>query len=178
MAVKGDRTPSSLLVFSFAFACALSAGVLAALALVIGSEPNAELSWFLSPSTMAELVFISILVSLPYSAVGAIGGGTLAVVAIRTWTSSSRWVWIRRGCLWGFVLGACSSGAYLAFPGALGAPDLWMFLALLASVGAIAGAPSGALVGAYCHLMKERATRARVSSKDGCVSRDTRAGTF
>ncbi len=134
-------------MFGTAVAVSVTAGVLLAILLVMYSDPSQSRATLLDARQLMDVVALSAVASLPVSLLAGIIGGVLVVrssseLAARSRRSRARWGWIR-----GTYVGILVTSAYFLVIGGLH----WGVL-LLASLGGMAGAAAGAMVGACCFI--------------------------
>jgi len=146
-------------VVAFAVLCVMCVAALTASVLVATSQGLRSLSLLRITSGWLELVEISIFASAIPGATGAIVGATVAVKLIGVTSQlRPRSYWMRLGCKYGLVAGACVAAAYFMVL-AQGGKQTWLILLLMVPVGGLSGAVSGTLLGAYCYCALEREHR-------------------
>jgi len=137
------RTAVTAVMVAIACGTVVGTGIVVALSFADGPPTLRGLQAALTIGFGGSVLF-SVLFDVPLKLVNA----TIVEVMQRTGASNRNtgW-WVKRGFVYGFVIGSCGVGIYPLLLIALGGTDVLPLAALFCSAGAIAGAASGVCVG-------------------------------
>jgi hypothetical protein len=132
----------------------------AAFAWLIVNDAEINTSAVTSPEVFVGMLAVSALAPLPLTLPAALLGGLVAGALVnRQKTHPFRGSWMRRGAVWGCVLGGgYVLGGWFVFTG-VGYEQV-RALAQTVPIGAFLGAISGIVVGAYCERLLESTSNA------------------
>jgi hypothetical protein len=146
-----DR-PAGRRIALFAFLATVAVGALSAFVLLVATEPASRRTLSLLGGTFLMAVLYSLFLTVP--------GGVLAGLIAKRVGHARRGRhgllgWLVVGMSWGGLAGAgCFLAPVLLLPPPPRSPNIAITVALMALIGAVPGATTGAIVALYCRRLQ------------------------